>query len=255
MRVPGFARAVKNAVVDNAPSLLSAMAITGVVTTAYLASKATVIALEHVKLHEDANGVPEDKKEMWKGRVKVVWRDYVPAAASGVVTIGCIVGSTHISARRGAAAQAAFVLSERVYHEYRNQVIEEIGERKDQKIRDDIAERKVTNTPPSPTIISGPGNILCCELMTMRYFTSDMETLRSAQNELNARLLKHDRVTFEEWYDIIGLQATSTSMDIGWFSDRLMELSFSTIMSSDGRPCIAFDYNYWKPIYGGLFHE
>ena len=192
MNVPRIINSIVKPLKRNSTTILSTTAITGVVTTAYLTGKAAVQA-EHVLRTSDFYH-PEirDRKERVKTRVRLVWRCYVPAAASGAVTIGCIVGTSRISSKRTAAAQAAFVLTERAYSEYRAKVIEEYGERKDQGIRDSIASDRVNAKPPSALIVSGPGNVLCCELHTGRYFTSDMETLRRAQNDLNQRLLGHD---------------------------------------------------------------
>lgn len=78
---------------------------------------------------------------------------------------------------------------------------------------------------------------------------SDMETLRRAQNTLNDRLLKHDYATLDDFYHLVGLSNTSSSSEIGWKSNRLMELDFTTTLSSDGRPCLAFDYNYTTTLY------
>ena len=253
MKLQSMVNRVRHKVSDNSPTILSSVAIAGVVTTAYLAGKASVTAYQHIQLHEGINGRPDTPKDLWTSRVKVVWKHYIPAAASGAVTIGSILGSHHVSNKRGAAAQAAFVISERAFNEYRSAVIEEIGERKDRSIRDSIAEKKVRDNPPSTMIISGPGNVLCCELHTGRYFTSDMETLRRFRNDLNERLLKHDRVSMDDWYDMIGLQPTSTSSELGWWSDKQMELIFTTVLTEDGRPCLAFEYNYYRPIYEGLF--
>ena len=238
---------------NNTPTILSAVAVGGVVTTAYLAGKASIEAYKVIQAKEGIEGTPDDRKDRWKSRGKLVWKLYIPTAASGAVTIGSIIGSERISNKRGAAAQAAFVLTERAYNEYRGKVIEEIGERKDQAIRDQIAEEKVKSNPPPATIISGPGNVLCCELLTGRYFTSDMETLRKAVNDLNAHLLKHDRASLQDWYDMIGLQPTTYSDEMGWHSDRQMELEFTSILAEDNRPCLAFDYNYYRPLYEGIF--
>lgn len=253
MNLQGVWNKTRSALSNNSPTILSLVAVGGVVTTAFLASKASIEAYKIIQTEEGINGTPTDRKDRWKNRTKLVWKLYIPTAASGTVTIGSIVGSNRISNKRGAAAQAAFVLTERAYNEYRGKVIDEFGERKDKAIRDQIAEEKVKNNPPSPTIISGPGNVLCCELMTGRYFTADMETLRRAQNELNARLLKHDVASLQDWYDMIGLQPTTYSDELGWHADRLMELEFTTILAEDNRPCLAFDYNYHRPLYEGIF--
>jgi hypothetical protein len=89
---------------------------------------------------------------------------------------------------------------------------------------------------------------MCCELYTRRYFMCDMEQLRKAQNDINAQIVNDLYVTLDEFYDKISIMPTAHSSELGWDSDRLMELEFSTVLSEDGRPCLAFDYNYIKPI-------
>jgi hypothetical protein len=82
----------------------------------------------------------------------------------------------------------------------------------------------------------------------MRYFLSDMESLRKAENRVNAHMLGHDYATLSEFYYEVGLQQTSVSSNLGWTSDHLLELVFSTTMHEGQIPCIAFDYNYIHPV-------
>lgn len=241
----------------NSPILLSSAAITGVVSTAYLAGKASfeaVRAIDRAQYRENLSekSHPFDNKE----KAQIVWKLYIPAAASGAMTIVCIVGTAKVGNKRAMAAQAAFVLTERAYAEYREKVVEEFGEKKDEAIRARIAEDRIRATPPpsQQILITGPGNVLCCELHTGRYFASDMETLKKAENNLNAMLLRQDTASLAEWYHLIGLGPTTNDDDLGWHSDKLMELNFSTVLSEDGRPCLAFDYNYFRPLYGD-FHR
>jgi len=235
---------ILHTVKKNSTTILSSTAISGVAATAFLTGKAAVNAHEELFGHRD---------EPLKEQAKRVWKLYIPAIASGVVTSACIIGIAKVGNKRAMAAQAAFVLTERAYSEYRDKVIEEFGEKKDEKIRASIAQDRVRANPPSSeVVIVGPGNVLCCELYTGRYFQSDMESLRKAQNELNAMLLRQDWVSFEEWYYMISLQPTEFSSDYGWNSDKLMELEFSTVLAEDGRPCLSFNYNYHRPLYDGV---
>lgn len=236
----------------NAPTLLSSTAMAGVVTTAYLASKATVQAVRKIEALESTGGTADTRKQRLKERVPRVWKFYIPAAASGAVTIGSIAGTAHLSNRRMAAAQAAFVLSERAFTEYRDKVVEEYGARKDETIRASIAEDRIRETPPSKSLVVGSGDVLCCELQTMRYFSCDMETLRRAENDINARLVRHDVATLDDFYYLIGMQSTANSGDVGWNSDKLLSIEFSSVLDERGRPCLAFSYNYLRPIYDGV---
>ena len=234
----------------NSPTLLAGIAITGVVTTAYLTARAAVEGMDVIREDESKGETAGDPKQRFKERFHATWRLYIPAGVSGAVTVGCIIGSARISNRRLAAAQAAFALSERVWSEYREKVIEEIGEKKEQRLRDELAEATVHNSNHiQPTVVLGSGDVLCCELYTGRFFTSSAEALRRALNEVNHQLSLHDTVSMDEWYWKIGMEPTQYSSDLGWNSDKLLSLDFTTVLTPEEKPCLAFGYNYVKPLY------
>lgn len=245
-----FNNAVKT-VKANSPEILTALGISGLIGTAYLAAKAAwkandVVAddiLDHKAAHP---GVPYSRTR--KESVKLVWKLYIPAAGSGILTIACIVGASKANGKRTAAAVTAYSLTERAFSEYRDKVVEQIGKGKEQKIRDEVAQDRVSNLSSKEVIITSGGNVLCCELYTHRYFRSDMESLRKAQNDLNALIVSEMYVTLDEFYDIVGIPHTSVSDKLGWTSEKLLELIFSTVMSEEGEPCLAFDYNHIKPL-------
>lgn len=231
----------------NSPIILSVAAGVGVLATAYLTGIASYQAAKVIKAKEDVDGTPTDRKQRLKERTKLVWKLYIPAGISTVTTIGAIVGSNRVSSRKTLAATTALAFSERAYSEYRDKIVEEYGARKDQAIRDKVISDQVKSTAPSQEVlVTGPGDILCCELLTMRYFKCDMETLRKSVNNINAKMLTHDYQTLNDFYYMIGLAYTSESGRLGWESSKLMDLSFSTALTEDGRPCITFEYNYTK---------
>lgn len=226
---------------DNSSTILTALGVSGTVTTAYLAAKATFTVGYHTSVNDEAGVKNPSAKEY----AKTYWKLYIPAAVSGAVTVTCIIGAAKINARRTAALTAAYSLSERAYAEYKDKVIETLGEKKERKVRDDIAEARVRDNPPpdSGVLLAGSGDVLCLELWTGRYFQSDMETLRRAVNEVNARILRNDEARLNDLYHILGLQSTSVSEYSGWRSPRLLEIRPSAHLH-DGKPCLAFEYNY-----------
>ena len=248
MDVMQYANVAKGFVRDNSPAILTAFGVTGTLGTAYLAGKAAYESYPIIHKYEAFNGIPDSTREMYIQRGKLTWKLYIPAIVSGTSTVLCIVVAARVGSRRTAAITAAYTLSERALVEYREKVTEVLGEGKEQKLRDELAQEKVAANPPSPTFIHTTGEVLCFELFTGRYFSSTMEQLKRAQNAVNAKMLKHDRATVSDFYDEIGLPYTSYSDEIGWESDKLMELQFSTVMSDDDRPCIAVDYNYSTPV-------
>lgn len=235
--------AVEKTLRDNSPAILTGLGVSGTIVTSYLASKATLGANKMIE--------QDPKKDLTKKEIfKLVWKHYIPTAISGTVTVACIIGAARAGNRRTAASMAAYSLSEKAFTEYKEKVTEQLGKRKEQEIRDGIAQDKVNaNPPPSREVtLIGPGNVLCYEIYTGRYFNSDMESLRKAQNDINAKLIRDDYASASDLYIMLGLPYTSHSSYIGWTSDKMLELQFSTALAEDGRPCITFEYNYINPF-------
>lgn len=237
-------RAIRRAekfTIDNSPLILTVVGVTGTVTTAVLTGKATVKA---VRLIDDENEVdPETLTN--KDKVKLTWHLYIPAVGVGVTTIACVIGANRIGMRRAAAMAAAYSVSERAFEEYREKIVEKIGESKEREARDDLAQDRVNkkSVSDSQVIVTGGGDVLCFDQYTARYFQSDMETLKKAQNDLNYKILNNFYASLNDFYDKIGITRISHGDEVGWNSDRMVELVFSTTMSDDNRPCIAIDFD------------
>lgn len=229
----------------NSPEILTAMGVAGVITTSYLSARAGFTAAQVLQNTD----VPTDRKERMKEQARQTWRLYIPPVASGSMAIVCIIMGSRAQNRRAAAAMTAYSLTEHAFSEYREKVVEQIGKNKEQTIRDDIAQKKVSETKEGAmVVVAGTGQVLCCELYTGRYFRADMEKLRRALNDINAKICRDVYVTLDEFYDLVGLPWTSMSSQMGWDSNKLLELQFSTVLAEGGEPCLAFEYSYVKPL-------
>lgn len=238
----------------NSPVILTAFGVSGTIATAYLTGRAAYESrgvIEQAEMDRSVETLDTDVEMRYlttRDKVELVWELYIPAGISCAATVGCIVLATRVGSRRTAALTAAYSLSEKALVEYREKVAEKFGEKKEKSIRDEIAQDRVAKSPPQNTIITGDGTVLCYEMFTGRYFNSDMESLRRATNDINAKLMREMYATLSDFYYILGLPYTTYSSDVGWESDRLLELDFTTVLSEDSKPCIAFDYNYTKHI-------
>lgn len=244
MTLMAIVKQAEKAVADHSPQILTGVAIAGTITTAVLTGKATIKACQLVNVHRyDQDPTAEifiTKKQI----VEKTWKFYIPAAAAGVLTVSSIVLATQIGTRRTAALAAAYAISEKAFVEYKEKVVEKMGEVKERSVRDDIAQDRVRETPvaTNEVIVTGGGKVLCFEPYTSRYFMSDMETLKKAQNDLNYQVLNNMYASLSDFYDLIGLERTKVSDDMGWNSDKLLELTFSTVLAGD-QPCIVMDYH------------
>jgi hypothetical protein len=246
--VANFCTNVAKSFHRNSPEILSALGIVGVGSTAYLTAKASFTAARMIDAEEAVSGTAGDRKERLKERTKLVWKLYIPPAISAGITAGCIFNANNVSGKRIAAAASAYSFTEKAFSDYKEKVVEQIGKNKEQKIRDELVQEKVQQNPPKNVIVLGSGHVLCCELYTGRYFKSDMETLKKAENTINHKINHELYVRLDDFYDLLGLEPTSISNDLGWDSDKLLELQFTPVFSEDGEPCLAFEYSYLKSL-------
>lgn len=244
--IASIARGARQLVVSNSPVILTSVAVAGVVTTAYMAASAVPKALQ---ILEEAK---EEKQEdlTLKEEFLRTWKCYIPAAGVGLLTIVCIVGANRIDAKRSAALLGAFTVSEKTLKEYQNKVSERIGAKEETKVREDIIRDRMAQNPVSNTqvIFTGTGDVLFYEFLTDRYFESNVEKVRSAQNDINAQILHENYASLSDFYNLVGLKSTFDSDDRGWNLDNRLEIDYNTQMAEDGRPCITISYTT-TPIY------
>lgn len=253
-----FKRAGKVAA-ENSPAILTAIGVTGTLTTAYLAAKAGFKSVdvlkeaEEKKIEENRDGSElsdEEKRDpnrfqlTKKEQADAVWKLYTPAAASAALTVAAIICAVRVQDRRNAALLSAYTAAEKGFKEYREKTLEKVGKKKEQEVRDEIAQDHVTNNPASKAeiILVSEGSVLCRDEYSGRYFTSDMETIRKAENDINYDILNEGYASLTDFWDKIGISQTSDSDDLGWSSDEKFEIDYSTTLSENNRPCIAITF-------------
>lgn len=243
-------KSTKATLVKHSPEILTGIGITGLLTTTVLAVKATPKAL---KLIEEVKQAESKDRLTALETVKTTWKCYIPAAAVGVTSVACIIGASSVNARRNAALATAYKLSETAFHEYKNKVVETIGEKKERHIHDEIDKDHMTNNPVSnnAVIITDKGNTLCYDRLFSQYFKSDIEKIKKAVNELNRQMIAGgDYVSVNDLYDELGIPHIPLGDQMGWRVDRgLIEVEFGSQLASDNTPCVVMRYEV-APDYG-----
>jgi Family of unknown function (DUF6353) len=253
MNFDQFTKVVKN----NSPSIISAAAVAGVITTAVLTHRAALKASKVLAEAEEAQAQDGFEPLVRQDKVRLTWRIYAPTAASGIATIGCIVWANQLGMKRQAALVAAYALADTAFREYKDQVVQTLGEKQHDKIRDAVAEKRIQeNPPPGPTVVlTGGGEQLCYDSYTGRYFRCDMETIRQAVNLLNAAIINGNmHAALNEFYSLLGMDSVSVGEVVGWNLDNLCDVGFSSHMAEDGRVALAITFtNLPKADYGKCF--
>lgn len=246
MSVRSVIKVAERYVINNAPTLLTAFAVTGTLTTAYLTGKATFKAATIIREEEDRRVLMETSEplESTKEKAQLVWKCYIPPAVSVATTIGCMVAANSISGSRLAALAAAYAVSDKNFSEYKGKVKELFGEKKADDVRTAVAQDHVDNNPPTEyNVINGHGgNTLCLDKWTGRYFTSDMQTIRAAENDFTKGLYKGSEVvTLDDFYEALGLPIPKCSDNFGWNSDSPIDLTFDSVIHN-GEPILVMDF-------------
>lgn len=245
----------------NAPVILTAVGVAGTVATAILTARAAWKAGIAVEDHESARRIKSEEPMTKVEKAKVCWQLFVIPAAVGVGTCGAIVMAQHINAKRAAALVGAYAVLDNRYSEYTEKAKEALGVNKEKKIRDEMAQERVdkSNVDTSKIVIIEGNEVLTHEAWTGRFFKSNMEALRRAENDVNMRLRNGDAVTLSDIYDMLSIPHTEHSDDFGWAPGdsakhtNKVEFGISTV-EHDGRPALSFDYDpmpehdFWRYV-------
>ena len=246
-----FLNGTKAKISKHSPAILIGLAVVSGGTAIVLAVKETPKALKRIEDRKQEYQV--DKLSPWE-TVKTTWPCYVPSAIAFTFATGCAIGSQSIHVKRNAALAAAYKISETALLEYRDKVIETIGEKKEQTVRDKVAQEQINKNPvkQSEVIVTGKGTSLCLEPFTHRYFEADIETIRRAENKLNKKMMQSlcGSTSLNEFFVEIGLDTVDESVGytLGWNAENQIDVDIRPGMTPDERPCLVIGH-YNPPKY------
>lgn len=257
--IPQIYNVIKRATIKHSPEILTGIGIVGMVSATIMAVQATpkaLILIEEEKRAQNAKLLEEAKENNWDkvpkvtalkpvDVIKTTWKCYLPATITGLISIACIVGASKVHLKRNAALAAVYTLSESTLKTYRNKVVDTIGEKKEAVIREAVSKEKMDNTPVQSreVILTEKGNTLCFDAVSGRYFKSDIDKIKKAENELNHRLISEMYISLNEFYSEINLPTVIIGDNIGWnVNDGLIDIQYSSQLASDGTPCLVIDF-------------
>lgn len=223
------------------PEILTGIGIAGMITTTILAVKATPKAIKKIEEVSEEKGETPTVVET----AKACWKYYIPAATSCALSTACLIGANSVNARRTAALATAYTLSETALSEYREKVVETIGEKKEKAVREEVAKERMTKDPVTTKeiIVTGDGNTLCYDYHFGRYFKSNIDKLKRIQSELNRRLILENTITLNDFYYELGLDPVDAGYYLEWdILDGDIEMEFSSQLSEDGTPCLVISF-------------
>ena len=199
----------------NMPTILSIGAAVGVVVSNILTNKASIKATLKVdevekKKHRELTFIEE---------VKVVAPIYAPSIVVGAATIGCIFGSNFLNKKQLAALAGAMSILQANFKRYREEVVREVGEEKEEEIWKAVKEPATrTISEQESKFVNTTGLTFFIDSLTDEGFYTDKSTVESAILKLNRKLAlnPNQTVTLNEFRHDLELHPTNFGNIVGW---------------------------------------
>lgn len=230
MSVKTFAKKMVEGTKKHAPLILAITGLVAAGATVVLAVRETPkvkTAMEEKKtekVEELRKALPDDKQDCnIKAELTIVEKSKIvvkhcwPAMLTSISCIAAIAGSQIISGKRLSAAEFARDAAEKAFNEYVESTVKKVGAKKEDEIRQDVAQRAVEKNPPNKElIVSGSGDVLCLDMVTNQWFNSTVNAIKKAQNDINAMCLSGEFVTINDFYDALDVRHVPYGDNLGW---------------------------------------
>lgn len=215
---------IRKTLLDNLPSILSGAAMAGVVETTILAVKATPTAHFHLKDARMRKYAECSQDLNLIEKAGIVYRDYIPTAICGSITITCIFAANYMHLSKEAGLVATYKLFEQRYNQYREKNREMFGVENDTQIERSIDREQMENNPPPSYLkryAEEDGAFLCYEPLTDQYFLATKAQLMWAEMTINKILQQNSEVTLNELLRLLpGVDSSKPQGEkIGWYLD------------------------------------
>lgn len=247
-------------VTGNSPAILTAVGVVGIVGTVIVTYKATTKAnkvLANEQYQRNINRVTAGEAEPLdrKDKIKLTWKCYAPAVGIASLSIAAVIGAQYINTKRAAALAAGYMLLNDKHEEYRNKVEEMLGKKKAHDIDEAVAQ-DLQHRSGDQTVTVHTGDVLCQDALTMQYFSSNMERLRKAENDINASIVHGDQPSVSDLFAHIGkgsgLKNTRLTDAFGWNDENMCEMKPMSVLNEEGVPVLLMDFSvlpigsHWK---------
>lgn len=216
----------------NSPLILAGLGVLGFVSATIMSAKATPAATQTL------DDLGEEATQLEK--VRAVAHIYAPTVGMLLLSTGCIVASNRIYKQRYVTLLALYSIGEKTLHRWQNAVVEEVGAKRAEKVREHYVAP--TGTVPSNLILN-ENQVLFFDVYTGRYFKMDsVETVRRVINDLNEQLMADDFVAVNDLYFMLNLPPTQIGDNMGWRADDgIIKIVLDSFIKDD-TPCVSISF-------------
>ena len=238
-------------ITKNAPTILTGVGLSGMIGAIILAVQEPAKVEEELYELEQEEKAAEVEKHPVGPRIKIYAKHYWRTGLVVIVSSGCIIFANKINLVRQATLVTALQLTKADYKDLKEKIIELDGKKKFQTYSDDISKDKVNQNPPSTVVFTGIGDHLIYDVVSGRYFMSNIENVRQAFDDIRKRLYNEGTISLNEFYDLLNLDHISIGYKFGFklrTTDDLPEVEWSSHITPDGRTALVMKYEV-VPLY------
>ena len=246
---------VKGKVEKHSPEILMGVGVVGVVATTVTACRATmklndildeceetrdkIKSVQENPAYDDRYSDEDAQKDLTINYVQTgvkIAKLYAPSVALGVLSVGCLVGSHSVMQKRNAALSAAYLTVDKSFKEYKQRVIDRVGEEVEKEIRYGIKAEEVVETVTdedgNETTVTETVKMMNPNLYSdyarffdeaSPYWQKDPEYnlvfLKAQQQYANDLLRAKGRLFLNDVYDMLGIEKTKAGQIVGWVYD------------------------------------
>ena len=222
----------------NGSTILTCVGAVGVVATAVTAVKATPKALMLLDKAKEEKGEELTKLEA----VKIAGPAYIPSVVIGASTLACLFGANLLNQRGQASLMSAYALADRGYKDFRKKVDELYGEEAGSEVRASIVKDKYKEEPRHEL---EENERLYYDFHSGRYFEATPAAVKTAEYELNRKLMMDDCAYLNEWYYLLDMEPLEHGLDFGWATPANSDMYWQTwvdfhhekVVMDDGLEC------------------
>lgn len=248
-----FANKTKAKVQKHSPEILLVTGIVGAVATTVIACKQTLKIndildeskdqVDKINNYVKENGYSEkyskEDEVKDKGIVFVktsgrIMKLYAPAAAVGIISLACLIGSHNILNKRYTAAAAAYALVDASFKDYRKRLVEKFGEEIDKELKYNITKEELeeveVDSKGKEKKIKKKVEVANDISEFAKFFERDnpnwdknpeynLMFLRAQQQYANDLLRAKGYLFLNDVYDMLDIPRTKAGQLVGWIYD------------------------------------
>lgn len=198
-----------------------------------------------------------------KDTIKTAWKCYIPTAVATVASGAFIIGGTVSLGRKAGAMAAAYSFADAALRDYKDAVVETIGEEKAKEVQTVADQKRVDKIPETaqPVIVmNGSDRQLFIDPFDNEFY-STIADIKIACSKVNRTI--HDEgwcpyMDFRDYLELekFGYYSSSIFNEMGWFEEfDFDDMYMSPVKTKNGLSALALHFDLKSKNDKDYYHK